>query len=152
MCCCAFLLNSGSALIERMCERFFRSWLHFLSLPLTSPCLREKLDTRRSRWLWVSSRPAMVAVERCGSLVGPMPSRFRWLTVQLWPGLKEERQKKPLVLCAHPYFSVLFPPSFVESQMAQVDRLKILERGVLSSSLLCCGSFVVVFTFFQVRI
>ena len=26
--------------------------------------------------------------------------------------------------------------------MAQVDRLGILERGVLSSSSLCCGSFV----------
>ena len=28
-----------------------------------------------------------------------------------------------LALCARPYFSVFFPPSFVESQMAQVDRL-----------------------------
>ena len=31
--------------------------------------------------------------------------------------------------------------------MAQVDRLRILERGVLGSSSLSSGSFVVVFTF-----
>ena len=53
-----------------------------------------------------------------------------------------------LALCARPYFGVFFPPAFVESQMAQVDRLRILERGVLGSSSLCCGFFVVVFTFF----
>ena len=54
-----------------------------------------------------------------------------------------------LALCARPYFSVFFPPAFVESQMAQVDRLRILERGVLGSSSRCCGPFVVVFTFFS---
>ena len=32
--------------------------------------------------------------------------------------------------------------------MAQVDRLRILERGVLGSSSLCGGSFVAVFFFF----
>ena len=53
-----------------------------------------------------------------------------------------------LVLCARPYFSVFFPPAFVESQMAQADRLRSLERGVLRSSSLCDGSFVAVFTFF----
>ena len=53
-----------------------------------------------------------------------------------------------LALCARPYFSVFFPPAFVESQMAQVDRLRILERGVLGSSSLCGGSFVAVFIFF----
>ena len=31
--------------------------------------------------------------------------------------------------------------------MAQVDRLRILERGVLGSSSLCGGSFVAVFIF-----
>ena len=31
--------------------------------------------------------------------------------------------------------------------MAQVDRLRSLERGVLGSSSLCGGSFVAVFTF-----
>ena len=39
-----------------------------------------------------------------------------------------------LALCARPYFSVFFPPAFVELQMAQVDRLRILERGDLGSS------------------
>ena len=53
-----------------------------------------------------------------------------------------------LALSAHPYFSVFFPPVFVESQMAQVDRLRSLEIGVLGSSSLCSGSFVAVFTFF----
>ena len=53
-----------------------------------------------------------------------------------------------LVLCTRPYFSVFFPTVFVELQMAQVDRLRIFERVVLSSSSLSCGSFVVVFTFF----
>ena len=51
-----------------------------------------------------------------------------------------------LALCARPYFSVFFLPAFVESQMAQVDRLRSLERGVLGSSSLCGGSFVAVFT------
>ena len=51
-------------------------------------------------------------------------------------------------LCAHSYFDVFFPPAFVESQMTQVDRLSFLERGVLGSSSLSCGSFIVVFTFF----
>ena len=57
-----------------------------------------------------------------------------------------------LALCARPYFCVFFPPAFVESQMAQVDKLRIFERGVLSSSSLCCGSFVVVFTFFLFKV
>ena len=37
--------------------------------------------------------------------------------------------------------------------MAQVDtsRLRFLERGVLGSSSLSCGSFVVVFTFFPFK-
>ena len=48
----------------------------------------------------------------------------------------------------NPYFSVFFPPVFVESQMAQVDRLRSFERGVLGSSSLCDGSFVAVFTLF----
>ena len=52
-----------------------------------------------------------------------------------------------LVQCAFPYFSFLFPLAFVESQMAHVDGLRIVERGVLGSSLLCWGSFVAVFTF-----
>ena len=58
-------------------------------------------------------------------------------------------------LCACPNFSVFFPSAFVESQMAQVDRLRILERGVLGSrrgvlgsSSLWGGSFVVFFIFF----
>ena len=36
----------------------------------------------------------------------------------------------------------LFPPPFVSSQIAQVDRLRILERVVFSSSWLCTGVFV----------
>ena len=31
-------------------------------------------------------------------------------------------------MCARPYFSVFFPPAFVESQMAQVDRLRSLHN------------------------
>ena len=56
-----------------------------------------------------------------------------------------------LALCARPYFSVFFPPAFVKSQMAQVDRLGILERWVLGSSALCRRSFFAVFTFFPFR-
>ena len=88
------------------------------------------------------------------------------LTQENYPGLsKKTKDKLPLAksktarstarptaarlaLCARPYFSVFFPPAFVESQMAQVDRLRILERGVLGSSSLCGGSFVAVFIFF----
>ena len=53
-----------------------------------------------------------------------------------------------LALCARPYFSVFFPPAFLEWQLAQVDRLRSLEQGVLASSSLYGGSFVAVFTFF----
>ena len=57
-----------------------------------------------------------------------------------------------LGLCARPYFSVFFPPAFVESQMAQVDRLRSLQRSVLGSSSLCGTSFVSVFTFFPFQV
>ena len=48
------------------------------------------------------------------------------------------------------FFFLLFPPSPVcfTPTLAQVDRLRILERGVLGSSSLCGGSFVAVFIFF----
>ena len=52
-----------------------------------------------------------------------------------------------LALCARTYFSVFFSPAFIESPMAQVDRLRSLERGVLGSSSLCGGSLVAVLTF-----
>ena len=88
------------------------------------------------------------------------------LTQENYPGLsKKTKDKLPLAKSktarstARPpllgwrcalvrIFSVFFPPAFVESQMAQVDRLRILERGVLGSSSLCGGSFVAVFIFF----
>ena len=84
------------------------------------------------------------------------------LTQENYPGLsKKTKDKLPLAksksrqttaarlaLCARPYFSVFFPPAFVKSQMAQVARLRILERGVLGLSSLSCWSFVVVFPFF----
>ena len=47
----------------------------------------------------------------------------------------------PRAFCARSYFHVFFPPPFVESQMAQVDRLRILERVVFSS----CPYVLVVF-------
>ena len=39
-------------------------------------------------------------------------------------------------------FIDFFPPAFVNSQIAQVDRPKILERVIFSSSSLCGGVFV----------
>ena len=39
----------------------------------------------------------------------------------------------------------IFPPAIVSSQMAQVDRPKILERMVFSSSPLLSGVFVTFF-------
>ena len=57
-----------------------------------------------------------------------------------------------VVQCTCMYFSVFFPPAFVESQMAQMDRLRILERVVLGSSSLCCRPFVAVFTFFPFKV
>ena len=77
-----------------------------------------------------------------------MPAFQRKSEEQELPGLRQTTTAW-LALCAHPYFSVLFPPAFVESQMPQVDRLRILKRGVPSSSSLCCGSFIVVFTLFS---
>ena len=63
------------------------------------------------------------------------------------PGLRQTTASRQ-ALCARSYWSVLFPPAFVELQMPQVGSLRVLQRGVLSSSSLCCRSFVVVFTFF----
>ena len=40
-----------------------------------------------------------------------------------------------------------FPPAFVNSQIAQVDRPKILERMVFGSSPLLSGVFVTFFLF-----
>ena len=40
--------------------------------------------------------------------------------------------------------SMLFPPAFVNSPIAQVNRPKILERMVSGSSLLCSEVFVTV--------
>ena len=79
----------------------------------------------------------------------------KWITTvseeQEPPGLRQTTAAG-LVLRAHPYLSVIFPPAFVESQMAQMDRLRILEWGALSSSSVCGGSFVVVFTFFLIKV
>ena len=40
-----------------------------------------------------------------------------------------------------------FPPAIVSSQIAQVDRPKILERMVIGSRLLLSGVFVTFFSF-----
>ena len=40
-----------------------------------------------------------------------------------------------------------FPPAFINSQIAQADRLKILERMVFGSSPLLSGVFVTFFSF-----